>query len=77
MIRWLRRKLKKHNEGILKKYGFIHCANCNGLILQSDKYCQYCGTFMEIKSFQYLIRKLYQILEMRTRREGGGVKVDV
>lgn len=41
--------LKKHNERILLKHGFVHCANCKKLILKSDKYCQYCGESTETK----------------------------
>lgn len=45
----VRNLIEKHNEKVLLKKGFIHCANCKRLIPKSDKYCQYCGKFMGTK----------------------------
>lgn len=39
----LREIIKKHNEKILVKRGFVQCAFCKKLIFKNDKYCQYCG----------------------------------
>lgn len=43
MKKFIRRLIQKHNEKILEKNGFIHCASCKKLILKTDKFCMYCG----------------------------------
>lgn len=40
----------KEGKGTLEET-FVHCTRCNNLALKTDKYCQYCGQPMEIKSF--------------------------
>lgn len=50
-IKTVQKIIKKHNEKIMLKNGFIRCANCNNFILGTDNYCRYCGTTMGTKSF--------------------------
>ncbi len=47
---WINKIIKKHNEKIMVKRGFFHCAKCNKLIHKTDKYCSYCGDATEIKT---------------------------
>lgn len=47
MIRFIRLLIKKHNERVLLKKGFIRCAHCKQLILKQDRYCQYCGHIIQ------------------------------
>lgn len=37
------------NKGIVNEEHRIHCPCCYGLILKTDKYCQYCGKPMDTK----------------------------
>ena len=47
----IKKLIKKHNEKILSKNGFIHCASCKEMIKKSDKYCLYCGNPTGTKPF--------------------------
>lgn len=48
---FIKRLVKKYNERLMLKKGFVHCTNCNQLILQTNNYCPYCGKLMETNFF--------------------------
>lgn len=51
----LAKLIKKHNEKILIKKGFIYCANCKKIILKTDKFCQYCGKVVKIEDASHYL----------------------
>lgn len=48
-MRIVKKILRKRNGKIMLKTNFEHCAHCNKLILNTHKYCQYCGNPTKIK----------------------------